>query len=155
MQQIIHIQWTTAGIRQKSFVFSEQPVKSIGFTAYANVERNYQPYQQVVFDTALENEGYAYQPASSIFICPLGGLYVFTTSICSNASYFSVDIVKESQRLLTARAHGSHDDQGMVSVVTRCGEAERVWVQVNARTGTAISNDTERYVTFSGFLINY
>ena len=128
---------------------------AVGFTAYASADRDYLAYQHVLFDSVIINEGLGYQTNSSFYICPVDGLYVFGTSLCSSYSDFSVDIMRETQRLLTSRAHAGHVDQGMVSVVTECAQAERVWVRLNARDGTVMSSEAERSSTFSGFLINY
>ena len=136
-------------------MFSEPSPNAIGFTAYATADRTYTAYQQVLFDAVLNNESFGYQQSSSQFICPVDGLYVFAASLCSSSSSFSADIMKESQRLLSVKSHDGHVDQGMVTVVAQCSAAERVWVQTNSYDGTAISSENERYVTFSGFLINY
>ena len=127
----------------------------MGFTAYATVNRTYAAYQQVLFDAVLNNEGFGYQQSSSMFICPVDGLYVFAASLCSRSTGFNAVIKKESQALLSVKSHDGHEDQGMVTVVVQCLATERVWVRTNAHDGTAISSDEQRYVTFSGFLINY
>ena len=136
-------------------VFTEQPLNAIGFTAYANVERFYQPAQQVLFDSVINNEGLGYQQTTSIFICPVDGLYMFATTLCSNSTEFSADILKENERMATVKSHNGHEDQGMVNVVVECAGSERVWVKVNTEEGKVILSEESRYTTFSGFLINY
>lgn len=132
-------------------------VPAVGFTAYVSAGRRYSTNEPVIFDTILFNIGDAFDPISSIFTCPVTGVYVVTVSVASYSSgYAQVIIVKEGQKQTGVFAD---DVSGQISAastsaVTACIAGERVWVESTAGATSIRANVDVRDTSFSVFLLN-
>ena len=141
------------------FVYSlGTPLTPLGFSAYLSDTSTYKIGQQLLFAGTVTNVGNHYQVASSLFICPVDGLYAFSSYLVSDGSGYpdvGSHILLEGIPLTSIKAHASNDDQGQAFCVTSCYAGERVWVEnylqdtlVQANYGTG-----EKFSSFNGFLI--
>ena len=141
------------------YYFAGTPVRPIGFSAYlTNQTRFYSEGEQIQFPATLTNVGYHYQAESSLFVCPVDGLYAFATFLVSidyNPNY-SATIMHEGAALTSALTHtdGNHD-QGQALTVTSCYAGDRVWVQKLTEVSPIKADDDagEKLSSFSGYLI--
>ncbi|CAG2214812.1 C1QL [Mytilus edulis] len=126
----------------------------VGFNAVLTHDVSLGPLQTVVFDTVITNVGQAYEPRDGQFSAPYAGLYLVSTTICSERqSVVHVELVKNGVQL--AAIYGDDYDFGSQTIVVQMNENDRIWVRhfIDAGIGT-INNDAKRhYSTFSGTMI--
>lgn len=111
--------------------------------------------QPVAFNQVLLNLGNAYHSIHGVFIAPIDGVYVFSTSIlcvAGAASRFDAAITKNGN--ITAKVLGqgdnSHYDQGSVTVTVELVTNDEVAVEI-LNTDTSIWGHA--YTSFTGFLL--
>lgn len=108
--------------------------------------------QHIVFDHVITNVGNAYNPHSGLFIAPVSGIYVFSTSILSydgrnNWASIVVNNIPKSHIYM-------HDDRHAMSshtLVFELSAGDDVGVQGHA--GDAYQGENLPYTIFSGFLL--
>ena len=69
-----------------SVFITDDDLGPVGFSAYANSSEVYDDGELVVFSGVISNIGNHYNPATSKFICPYNGLYLFSLNM--NAYYY-------------------------------------------------------------------
>ena len=129
-------------------------IDNVGFTAEVTEQRNYSVSELILFERALTNIGDHYNAGQSVFICPVGGIYVIYVNIqaTTDGPSMVVDIIVNDIRYTTASADdvASAFNTGSNMVVVTCLAGQQVWVESNQnseRIHTAAS-------TFSGFLLS-
>ena len=142
----------------KFYMISEPISESsaVGFTASPMVERSYDADETVLFDDVLTNIGGAYDAASSVFTCPINGLYLFSMTLhADNDGYAQAGIEKEGQRLVNAFAdkHADAATSSSNQALVQCLAGERVSVTTHSRTGQMLYAFS--YSTFSGMLVSH
>lgn len=130
----------------------------IGFTAYVETKRTYNIFEPVIFETTLSNIGNAYDSHSSIFTCPVTGVYVITVSVTGRPGTVSdVNIMQDNQWLVSAYADSAadHISAATMTAVVECTSGQRIWVE-SAQLSTTYGDHVAywRSTAFSGFLLN-
>ena len=139
------------------FVFAEKAAadfEAVAFTAWAN-EAIYEEGDTVIFDGVVSNIGNHYNPSTSIFTCPINGVYAFFSSITSQEGYFMfADIMHNSDDLTTVAADDDGLIQGSNFAVILCNQGDTVFIQAEFADDHRMYGDSQRkYSTFSGFLL--
>ena len=127
-------------------------LEPFGFTALS-IEGNlaYEPSDIVVFSYILTNVGGYYNADTSVFVCPVSGIYVFTLSIVTPSYNSIAHIMLNDRRLVATKNHIDNHGHGSTFAVTECLINNKVWVQMQTNsivTGTI----TDKYTAFSGFV---
>ena len=111
--------------------------------------------QSIAFDTAVTNEGSAYTPHTGIFVAPVGGLYVFSSTLTSyphNNAIFS--FLKNGNPVSHLHPHSDSDspayDTSAMTIVLELGKGDDVSV-ANRHADESLNG--HRLSTFSGFLL--
>ena len=98
-------------------------------------------HQNVRYDTVVTNIGGGYHQSHGVFIAPVAGIYIFSTTVLSlnkPHGWVELEIEKNGGLLATAYAYGDADrDQGSVTVVTQVAVSDEVWVRVRFPTTEA------------------
>ena len=108
----------------------------------------------IEFDGVHTNRGNHYDNATT-FTCPVNGTYFFTVSVMSYTSdNVAVALEIDNVRLATAWGDnvGSYLPAATNSALIRCNEGQKVYVKCTI-TGYVYSVTSEKYSTFSGFLV--
>ena len=139
-------------------VLENGTIGAIAFTAGASTTRNYSAEQTVLFDDVLSNFGGGYDPVSSMFTCPVSGVYVISLTVTSFAGDKRIqgEIFKEASRHTAALAddHTNAVTSGSATAVLSCEAGERIWVRsYNANSEMHGSNDCCRKSSMSCFLL--
>lgn len=103
------------------------------------------------FETTVTNLGYHYNPITSLFTCPVTGLYFITASPLSDNCLIRTSIVLEGSGLVNTRAQSSGYDQSGNSVFVECEGGQRIWVE-GMHDGECMYGGTS-YSSFSGMLL--
>ncbi|XP_060563689.1 complement C1q-like protein 2 [Ruditapes philippinarum] len=159
------IEGGTAGneIKQRIVATSHNQRRAIqaqvAFSAYLSYfQEHLGIHQTVKFDKIITNDGNAYNAVTGIFTVPVTGTYVFIFYINSSNSIVEVRLIADNSIIASGTSrpyefNQSKDVQGGGTVVLHLNQGVSVWIE-NARADSAIySNDVDRWVTFSGFLL--
>ena len=135
---------------------SEDPLDFVGFTAYADEPLYYNLGDVVAFQNVTSNIGNSFQLATSIFVCPISGVYFFSLTVASvNANnIMSAHLMKEAQSLVSLYAKADGLNQSGAGSVVTCERGESVWVQCTGDARHMNGGETYKYSTFSGFLLH-
>ena len=131
----------------------------MGFTAYTESSAIYNIGDVIEFPDVIDNIGSHYDTSTSVFTCPVTGLYSLHLSLASySASEVVADLIHDSatgqQTLATAIAQYEEDSQGTVSPVFVCNQGDEVWAEAVRFSSQQLAADSgRRYNTFSGFLV--
>ncbi|XP_045195286.1 heavy metal-binding protein HIP-like [Mercenaria mercenaria] len=110
-------------------------------------------HQNIVFDDIVTNVGNAYNNHQGVFIAPVSGLYLITTSILSGPNKeIWADIVVNGTEIVRLNGRGTdgRHGNGAQTVVIALKKGDDVSVQ-NVRTDDDYWGD--KYSSFGGFLI--
>ena len=135
---------------------SDENDEAIGFTAFATVSRNYGHQDVVLFDDVISDFGGYYDTNSSIFICPLNGVYGFGTSIYAGSTYFmNVRIMREKSIIvgLQVQEIPEYGNTGATLTVSECLAGEKIWV-MSASDDTRMYGHITKKSVFYGFLLH-
>ncbi|XP_060567288.1 complement C1q-like protein 4 [Ruditapes philippinarum] len=126
----------------------------VAFSAYLSSRTTYLDNEKIVFDSEVINDGEAYDKSSGIFTVPATGTYLFafqfedwsntdqqTAYLMVNGNIISSAIIKTLGR----------STQAGNTVIVHLHKNDNVYVQVNL--GQVYGSPTERYTTFSGYLL--
>lgn len=111
--------------------------------------------QNIAFDIEVTNIGNAYNPHAGLFVAPVSGIYVFSTTLLSyphHSAHFNFmknGVVVSSLHPHSADDSPGHDTAGMM-VVLRLQKGDDVSV-ANRDADESLSG--HRYSSFSGFLL--
>ena len=127
----------------------------MAFTAYNHDRRSYSTGDRVKFDGVETNIGGHFNE-SSTFACPVDGLYFFTFTIMGDyieGDEGDVTLRHDGNIVVGAFADYSNNyPQTSNAAVITCSAGEEVYLQCEF-SGYMYSK-TDRYVTFSGFLLS-
>ncbi|KAL4233903.1 hypothetical protein ACF0H5_008575 [Mactra antiquata] len=109
-------------------------------------------HQNIIFDRVITNVGNAYNPHHGVFVAPVSGVYVFSTSILSydsrnNWAYIAVNGVPKTELFM-------HDDTHAMSsqtIVLDLNHGDDVAIQGHAND--AYFGQVPSFTTFTGFLL--
>ncbi|KAI8485937.1 positive regulation of adiponectin secretion [Branchiostoma belcheri] len=113
----------------------------------------------MMYDTILSNVGGAYKQETGKFVATVGGIYFFTftgmTPYAPHTNYFIL-LMKNGSKMV-----GLHENNGPQSqhqsasnsAILQLQPGDEVWVELQT-TDRSLYSDSNRFLTFSGFLIN-
>ena len=128
----------------------------MAFTAYADATRTYGEAQTVIFNRIQSSFGDAYEPVSSMFTCPVTGVYVIYLTVTSSVgNEFQALIYHEVSYSMAVWPDNDVDTRntGSSTVVRDCDAGQRIWIrsQINGEMyGHPYGN---RLSSFSVFLL--
>ena len=110
---------------------------------------------------ALLNVGNAYNTITGLFTVPQTGVYLLTftinTHVGTSAATIFVKLVSNNKNIIDAVSKlpaGDYDQMGGNTAIVQLSAGESVWLEVFATTtGELQSDETFRYVSFSGVLL--
>ena len=142
----------------KIFYFIPDKFSTVAFKARLNVDTTVTVGQAIVFPTVIFNEGSAYNPSTGKFTASVSGTYIFTIAFCVYSSKrLVVSIMIEGKKYSTSLFYGdSHHGCFSADTVAIVKSGQSVWVEVQRKThsGTYLEEDSYRWNTFSGALLN-
>ena len=135
---------------------SVQLESPIGFSAYATAEKDYPVAGAIVmFDGVISNFGGYYNNASSIFWCPVDGVYFVFVNVMGNTSAnANVDIMVDDVPVGRARADMdvANQNKGSGFVLVDCSVGQNIWIKNNYDNQALFAGS--RQSTFSGYLLH-
>jgi hypothetical protein len=112
--------------------------------------------RRLVFPRVIINEGQSYNRNDGVFTAPVGGLFVFYSSLISYGNEpFGCDLVLNDNAKVQVYTYananlGTQPASNMV--VLRLQKGDRIWMKV-ATANRVNANPTSSISTFSGYLI--
>ena len=114
------------------YVLEPGDVPVVAFTAGTSDIRTYDIDDPVIFDDVLTNVGDAYDAKSSVFTCPVTGVYLFTMTLLPGVDEVAEAIIyKENgvvSKVYASRSPDRHSQATNLSFVS-CTKGQRVWVK--------------------------
>ena len=128
----------------------------VGFSAWASTSINYDENQVFRFPNVTYNLGGAYSGVTSLFTCPVDGMYAMhVTLLVDDNSDLVADILLDGDVLATVLCDDNESHMCSNMAVFECGAAQQVWVQtVTNADHEALVDDGRHFNTFSGYLIS-
>ena len=133
----------------------------VGFSAKAtgDADVEYVGGEIVMYDSVLSNFGDHYNSATSTFICPYDGIYLFNVNLQS--FYTSrVDVVMFRNDIALSEAMAFNDGAGTNGyptasslVVTWCNSGDVIWVKCDYAENGGVLHSSQHNV-FSGYLLD-
>ena len=108
-----------------------------------------------MFDNIISNFGSAFDHQSSVFTCPVTGVYMFGVNVMSTpAAAAQVSLFIDDNSIFNVLADGVSGAYVTASnfAFVSCERGKSVWIKTFQRTNQEIH--PYRYTTFSGFLIS-
>ena len=128
----------------------------IGFSAYATADVDYASSGAIViFDDVVSNFGGYYDNASSIFWCPVNGVYLVFVNIMGTATATAnVEIMVDDVPVGRARADmdAANQNKGSGFVLVDCSVGQNVWIMNNYNSQVVFAGT--RQSTFSVYLLH-
>eukprot|EP00058_Branchiostoma_floridae_P003320 XP_002588808.1 hypothetical protein BRAFLDRAFT_89761 [Branchiostoma floridae] len=107
----------------------------------------------VTYDDVLSNVGGAYDMATGKFVTRAGGMYFFAFTGMTKVQY-RLDLKKNGEIMVSMyESYPGERQSSSNSAIIQLETGDQVWVELKMGEYTLLSNDN-RYLTFSGFLIN-
>ena len=128
----------------------------MAFTAYADATRTYGEAQTVIFNRIQSSFGDAYEPVSSMFTCPVTGVYVIYLTVTSNVgSQFRAFIYHEGYTMAVWPDNDVDTrNTGSTSVILDCEAEQRIWIRAQINGDMYGNPNDARISSFSGFLLH-
>ncbi|XP_066295767.1 uncharacterized protein [Branchiostoma lanceolatum] len=118
-----------------------------------NLESSNSSGTVVTYDDVLSNVGGAYDMATGKFVTKVGGMYYFTFSGMTKVIY-ALELKKNGEMIVSMyESYPGERQSSSNSAIVQLETGDAVWVELKMGENTLLSNGN-RYVTFSGFLIN-
>ena len=113
-----------------SYMFTDV-LPPVAFTAYNNISEFFQVGQIAQFVQTFSNIGGHYNPATSSFVCPYKGVYVFSIHFSADSNdRLRLTIVIDGVATVKAWAEAQYEiTTGSAMVVSECGPSQMVWVE--------------------------
>ncbi|XP_030633616.1 complement C1q-like protein 4 [Chanos chanos] len=123
---------------------------------YAGLRKQHEGSEVLKFDDVVTNVGNYYEPSTGKFTCPLPGIYYFTYHVLmrgGDGTSMWADLKKNGQVRASAIAQDADQnyDYASNSVILHLDVGDEVYVQLDG--GKVHGGNTNKYSTFSGFLI--
>ncbi|KAG5282404.1 hypothetical protein AALO_G00055610 [Alosa alosa] len=123
---------------------------------YAGLRKQHEGMDVLKFDDVVTNVGNYYEPSTGKFTCPLPGIYYFTYHVLmrgGDGTSMWADLKKNGQVRASAIAQDADQnyDYASNSVILHLDVGDEVYVQLDG--GKVHGGNTNKYSTFSGFLI--
>ena len=134
----------------------------IGFTTYAAQTRVYDNYRPIIFDGVLFNSGASYDPISSMFTCPVTGVYVISLAVFAETPTYHVRVNIRIEEGANLAAYADNEDftasTASVTAVIECDAGQRVWVATESGSNShnlfGTDHPNQLRTSFSGFLLH-
>ena len=106
------------------------PNITVAFSAYSSEDTDYDKGTTVLFNQIVTNIGGYYDNNLGVFMCPISGIYQFSSSLFTSGGYkIDANVVKENVKLLAIFSNNDDNTQASTTVFTECMAFEKVWVQ--------------------------
>ena len=128
----------------------------VGFTAAANTTRQYLTYQPLLFQDVRTNIGGAYDDSSSVFTCPVTGVYVISVSVTSSINQTitgRIRIEKQTYVLASGDIDPVSQNSGSAMVVEYCIQGENIWIESGTNEFHETHGNSPSRSSFSAFLL--
>lgn len=129
----------------------------IGFSAFANLSREYSDGVTVLFDAVITNVGSLYSPGPSVFICGYQGYYLFSLSIRTLAGEdMQAELVMDGTSISSVAyvyADQAEHDSASNTVVVLCPQFNQVYVRAIGEGKRMWGNPSDKASTFTGILL--
>ncbi|XP_061432985.1 C1q-related factor-like [Lethenteron reissneri] len=123
---------------------------------YAGLRNPHEGYEVLHFDDVVTNLGNHYDPGSGKFTCSISGTYFFTYHVLmrgGDGTSMWADLCKNGQVRASSIAQDADQnyDYASNSVILHLDAGDEVYVKLDG--GKAHGGNTNKYSTFSGFII--
>ena len=119
------------------------------FSAHANDDRDYNENDVVIFDGVILNSGESYLQSSSVFLCPVDGIYMFSINLITRLGQDMLCRIKRNNYTrASVTARGETESTGSNFLVMECLEGDKVWVEATAN-GNRMDGGNARHSIFS------
>jgi hypothetical protein len=113
--------------------------------------------RKLTFPHVITNEGNGYNPNDSVFTAPVGGLFVFYSSLESYGQEpFGCDIVLNGNAKVQVYTYANNNlgtQSASNMAILRLQKGDRIWMKV-ATANRVNGNPTYSISTFTGYLIH-
>eukprot|EP00058_Branchiostoma_floridae_P009986 XP_002595474.1 hypothetical protein BRAFLDRAFT_69140 [Branchiostoma floridae] len=114
-------------------------------------------HMALTYDVILSNVGGAYNQETGKFVAKIGGVYflTFTGMTPRSRSNYFVRLMKNGANIIGLyEGNGGipHHQSSSNSAILQLQPGDEVWVEL--RSGHSLFSDSQRYLTFSGFLVH-
>ena len=127
----------------------------MAFTASPTSRGTYQPEQPVIFDNVISNFGSAFDPQSSVFTCPVTGVYMFSVHLMGLAgSHAQVALFVDAGvvfQVISDNIRGAYNPASNVAFAS-CYQGQSVWIKTFLRSNQQIYEYS--YTSFSAMLMS-
>lgn len=106
--------------------------------------------QNIAFDKVITNVGVAYNPHAGVFIAPVAGIYVFSTTLLAHSSTDARFYFLKNGSQISGLYHDTSFGSTSMSVVLELTKGDDVSV-ANVDPNKELNGDS--YTSFSGFLL--
>ncbi|XP_052215119.1 caprin-2-like isoform X2 [Dreissena polymorpha] len=133
--------------------------EAVAFTAYISHNPTHLNDGQIIpFDRTVTNIGDAFNVHSHMFICPVGGLYMFSFVMCQlGTSNAETQLVVDGVHIVDAITNpitGDHDQQGVNMAFVQVKKGQTVFVKNYFYSDISYrSEELHRFASFSGVLL--
>ncbi|XP_052087923.1 heavy metal-binding protein HIP-like, partial [Mytilus californianus] len=114
------------------------------------------PWNTVVFDKVISNDGNSYNAATGIFTAPMAGTYYFTATIFTrwkSQLEMSLKVNEQNQMWMYPVAATTTGNTGTNSIIVKLKKEDKVRLVKNGDWGTRPFYIHHSWSTFSGFLL--
>ncbi|KAK3589552.1 hypothetical protein CHS0354_041680 [Potamilus streckersoni] len=113
--------------------------------------------ETIPFNAFPLNHGLGFYPGINAFLCPVAGIYLFTTTVTAWQHKVEAEMVYNGipKAYLTTGNPQDENHQSTISAIFYCGQQNLVWVRIlnNHGTGIQCGNGKTPMTTFSGVLL--
>ena len=128
---------------------------AVAFTAWASTgyPTPYTQYDIIIFDAVITNIGGHYNPATSSFVCPWHGVYVFSVAVQGYLyDQAHIDLMRNSEYLTRIWIDDISDvyNRGSTTTVIECHSGDVIW---NRAGSTCNIHAYDRRTIFTGYML--
>ena len=146
---------SSSSLRSTGWIF-RWPTNSGFDKFYGFIGGETNQWEPVIFDDVISNFGSAFEPQSSIFTCPVTGVYMFGVNLMTPVNDSAqVHLNIDNERLFNVLADDAFDvySTGTNFAFVSCSQGQSVWVETN-RNRVNQKFHSNRYTTLSAILIS-
>ena len=136
------------------YFFQAQSLDVVAFSAHLSSDTTFSNGATIQFPNQASNFGGHYDTSTSRFLCPVHGVYLFTSTIYTDADKGSEAFIAQNGNLVAAMIADQEDnDQNSNVVILECNEGDIIEVLCKRGDGCQLWGVT-RSNTFSGVLVS-
>lgn len=125
------------------------------FTAFVSTgNTNYNAGETVIFDTIVTNFGNGYNPGLGVFICPITGYYLFSTTVNPADGFERVGVEIQLSGTGLVGTYADEFSAASTCVVTLCQSSQAVSVRVTHDDSDIYGTPQDRWSSFTGTFLS-